>query len=184
VENILIQNCIQGCQRSQTKLYNKYWKTMYTFIKKYINDVHLAEEICNSGFNRVFCKLHLFSNIGSFEGWVRKIMINEVKNYANSDDRVANGKKNIKKGYIHNVLYDSKGEVRENLFSTSPKNNLYIHDINKIINLIPNKTCSKTFRLFIQGYSHKEIGEMLNMSEGTSKWYVSDARTFIKKHLN
>lgn len=182
-DKLLIEKCISGCRRHQTILYNRYYRTMYNIVTKYIDCPHIAEEVVNDGFARAFMKIHLFRFDGSFEGWMRRIMFHAVADTIKTDDRIKDGKANLRKGFFRNVLHTSDGEERTDLFMVAPDQTYdYYKILESIDNILPIASCI-AFKMFLGGFQHKEIAEKLNINEGTSKWHVSEARRIIREKL-
>jgi RNA polymerase sigma-70 factor (ECF subfamily) len=162
----LIEGCKKNDRESQRKLYNYFFKDMYSYVSKYIEDPDKAEEVLNDGFLRIFSKIHLYSYKGSLEGWIRRIMHNSVCNYVRSNKK-------------HDVvrMVDSFYDVVEKYSDT-----INFKYLLKLIDELPNKT-KTAFLMFIEGTSHSEISKTLGMSEGTSKWHISEARSILQKKI-
>ena len=135
---------------------------------RYTQDKNLAMEIVNTGFLRVFKKLHTFQFSGSLEGWIRKIVYHSIADHF---------KKKSSKIYFLEI---EKGD--------QPKENhvlegLYAEDILKSIDKLPAAT-RRVFILYaIEGYKHQEIASELGISVGTSKWHLAEARKKLKNIL-
>lgn len=136
----------------------------------------MAAEYVNIAFLKIIMNLSKYKENIPFEAWIRRIMINCVidefrrnKKYNELMVRVENG-----------VFPDSDTEINLN----EAESRLHVEEIHQLLRLLPEAT-SKVFNLFVfDEYTHKEIAQMLNISEGTSKWHVSFARQELKKHLN
>jgi RNA polymerase sigma-70 factor (ECF subfamily) len=135
-----------------------------------MKDRQEAEDVLQDGFVKVFQKFHLYENSGSLEGWIRRIIVNTALDQL---------RKNSKFGYMDDV--DEVGYKIENNSYTFE--NLVAQDLMKMIDQMPNGY-KVVFNMFaIEGYSHKEIGEMLGISENTSKSQYLRARDYLKKQL-
>jgi RNA polymerase sigma factor (sigma-70 family) len=168
-EEQLVRACQQGDAKAQRRLYDKYSAKMLGVCYRYLHDEFEAEEAMIEGFLKVFEKITFFKNEGSFEGWIRKIMVNESLMYLR-------GKK--KMGW--------QATYEEVLIEPNPSlatTHLEADDLLKIIEQLP--TGYKTiFNLYaIEGYSHAEIAAMLSISESTSKSQLSRARDVLKKMI-
>jgi RNA polymerase sigma-70 factor (ECF subfamily) len=164
----IVNGCIKKNAIAQEYLYNKFARKMMGVCLRYCDSEQEAEDVLQNGFITVFDKLETFNGTGSFEGWIRKIMVNTA---------LTNIRK--KKKFKQNIALD---DVEFMLPATSHINdNFATNDLLKIIQQLP--TGSRTvFNLYaIEGYSHSEIGEMLNISEGTSKSQYSRARAYLQK---
>lgn len=182
-DKLLIKECVTGSRRHQTLLYNRYYVTMKKVVTKYIDCPYVAEEVINDGFVRVFKKMHLFDFNGSFEGWMRKIMFRAVVEAAENDERIEGGKRNIKKGFFRNILTNNEGQEKDDLFIVAPDQSYDYHKIlESIDNILPNAS-STAFRMYLQGFKHTEIANTLNITEGTSKWHIFEAKKIIKEKL-
>lgn len=164
----LIKGCCENDRFSQEKLYRNYFPTMERMVRRYTQDEDQVIDILNNGFLRVFKKIETFKHKGSFEGWIRKLIFHSVSDYFRS-----------KKTDVKFLLYDEAPEI-----STSPNTDLYFEDLMKFVNELPEKH-HKVFHLYaIEGFIHREIGEKLDISENTSKWYLSEARKILQEKID
>lgn len=149
-------------RKSQSECYNMYVGKMYTVALRYTSSTEDAKEVINTAFLKVFSSIESFKGSGSFEGWIRTI----VKR-ASID--------HCRKYIYNNVATHEILEFDAKVYNEAI-NNLEAQDFLKIIVKIP-KASRVVFNLFaIEGYSHKEICKELSISEGTSKWHLSNAR--------
>ena len=165
-EKELIDGCIDNDRYAQEMLYRKYFQTMMRMVLKYTQDQEAAMEIINNGFLRVFKKIHTFSFSGSLEGWIRRLVFHSISDYF---------KKNTKTMHFLN-LEDRDAPNKENAL-----NSLYLEDMLKLAGNLPDATKEVFFLYAVEGYTHVEIAEMLNISTGTSKWHLSNARKKLKQ---
>ncbi len=168
--NKIIEGCIEEHRSAQETLYNTFSTKMYGVCLRYATDQDQAQDVLQEGFIKVFSKIRQFKGGGSFEGWIRRIMVNtaleklRVKNYTYSIEE-------------NPVAYKSGKE--DNIIS-----NITSQDLMKIINEL-SPQYKTVFNLYaIEGYSHKEIGKMLGISEGTSKSNLSRARNILQKQVS
>lgn len=132
------------------------------------NDRDEAMTIVNNGFLRVFKKIHLYSFKGSLEGWIRRLVWHSLADYYRGKSKS-----------IHFLVFEERDETEP----TSPDQNLYFDDLLIFVDQLPKAT-RQVFRLYaIEGYSHKEIGLQLGISDGTSKWHLSAARKKLKQMI-
>ena len=169
----LVAGCIKNDRRCQEILYRKYFQRMIYMCRRYTDDPDIAMEIVNNGFLRVFKKLDTFSFKGSLEGWIRRIVYHSLSDYF---------KKNSK--YLQFLVFEERDAVIEE----TALNNAYVEDILKMVDLLPPAT-QRIFKLYaIEGLTHPEISKKVNISIGTSKWHLSEARKklqlLIKKNNN
>lgn len=168
-EEALVKACQQGDAKAQRRVYEKYAPKMLGICFRYVHDDFEAEEIMIEGFVRVFDKIESFKLEGSFEGWIRRIMVNESLMYLRSN-----------KKYQFGISYD------QILYEPEPeqfRNDLETQDLWKLIEKLPigYKT---VFNLYaIEGYSHAEIAKQLGITESTSKSQLSRARVVLQHEL-
>jgi RNA polymerase sigma-70 factor (ECF subfamily) len=170
----LINNCKKQHAASQKLLYNMYAGKMLSVCMRYINEKSEAEDILQEGFIKIFSHISYFRGEGSFEGWMRRIFVNT----ALSALRV----KQIK--FTDNIdHYNNQSQVEPSVFDKIGSQEIF-----EMIRNLPNGY-RVVFNLFaVEGYSHKEIAEMLNITESTSRTQFLKARNALKgkftsKHL-
>jgi RNA polymerase sigma factor (sigma-70 family) len=164
----IIRGCTENNRTAQEALYKMFYPKMMAMIKRYYSDTMIAEEIINNGFLKAFKHITSFEFKGSFEGWLRKIMFRSVADYSLVQNK-----------YKDNVLLMEK----DVLLPRHQAHNLYYKDLMKLIEALPDSS-RVVFNLFaIENYSHKDIAELLKISEGTSKWHVSEARKILKSQI-
>lgn len=164
----IVEGCIKKNAIAQKHLYEKFVRKMMGVCLRYADSTEEAEDVVQNGFISVFENIASFRGTGPLEGWIRRIMVNTA---------LTNIRKNKK--LKQNIELDS---VEFMLPSTNHLNESFeAKDLLKIIQTLP--TGFRTvFNLYaIEGYSHKEIAEMLNISEGTSKSQYSRAKTHLQK---
>jgi len=146
---------------------------MMSMCLRYTKDQETAMEIVNNGMLRVFQKIDKYSQTGSLEGWIRKICYHAVSDYF---------KKHSK--YLQFLVFDTDTYATEaKPDEKSPEENLYYADLVELVTRLPENT-EKVFTLYaIEGYTHREIADMLDLSEGTSKWHLNSARKKLKEML-
>ena len=172
-----LDEIIAGCRKNerlaQKALYEKYFGRMMGIARRYIKDNEDALEVVNMGFLKIFNNINQFKGIGSFEGWMSKTIINNSLDFLRANKAY---EEQIQLDKNFDVKYDKLPEKTD--YSTVDTEKLYL-----MIDQLPPMT-KMVFNLFaIDGYSHKEIGEKLNISTGTTKWHVSSARQKLKELL-
>ena len=171
-EKNLIQLAVDHNRHAQRQIYNKFSPKMLSVCRQYIKDVQLAEDVMITAFMKVFTNLNKFEYKGSFEGWIRRIMINEAISFLRVNKKVDFLEE---KGNTYN-------EISEPDFNTA-ESNLGIEVIQNLIDNLPDGY-KMIFNLFaIEGFKHNEIAAMLEISEGTSKSQVSHARKMLQQQL-
>lgn len=168
-EEQLIRSCLKKDRAAQQELYQNYASKMLGVCRRYVNDVDQAEDVMIQAFIKVFNKLDQFKFEGSFEGWIRRIMVNESLTF-------------IRKNKNLYLEVDIEEAHREPDY-TRLDDHLQAEDLLKLIAQLP--TGYRTvFNLYaIEGYSHKEIAERLKISQNTSKSQLSRARTLLQRNL-
>lgn len=168
-ETDLIKACKRQNSKAQRTLYEKYASSMLGLCRRYIKGEMEAEDVMINGFMKVFMKIDLFKGAGSFEGWMKRIMINEALGY-------------IRKNKAMYLEMDIEAAEKEPDFDKL-FTELEAKDLLKMVNELPSGYRT-IFNLYaIEGYSHKEIAEMLGINENTSKSQLSRARMHLQKKL-
>ncbi|MCB0699106.1 MAG: sigma-70 family RNA polymerase sigma factor [Chitinophagales bacterium] len=167
---ILIQECIARNREAQKALYDKYAPTAYSLIKRYTRHDELAAEMLNDAFYKVLTKLEQYSHEGSFEGWIRRIVVNTVTDHL---------RKHIRKRE-HEVLTD----VPENVsFDNDIVGGMSYKELLVLVHELPDMQRA-VFNMYVfEDYKHKEIAEVLDTTEGNSRWYLNDARKRLKEKI-
>lgn len=169
-ESDLIAGCIAGDRKMQEELYNRFASKMYAVCLRYANNSDDAQDLLQEGFIKVYKNLHRFRAEGSFEGWVRRVFINSsIEHYRKKQAKLT-------------TVSDKEENTIENS-DISALDSLAERDI---INLIQDLSPGyrTVFNLYVvEGYSHKEIGELLNISEGTSKSQLARAKSILQKKV-
>ena len=168
------EEMLAGCQNNkesaQKCLFDRYSGVMMGVCMRYVDSYEEAQDIVQNGFIKVFKKIGTFTGKGSLEGWIRKIMVNSSLDYLR---KIKNERFNLS---IDDVEYRLK-ERNEIIHS------LQAEDLLKIIKTLPVGYRTVFNMYAIEGYTHKEIADELNVSENTSKSQYSRARTLLQKKL-
>lgn len=168
-EESLISGCRKKHRQAQRDVYNWLSPRMLAICRRYIKDVNEAESVMITGFMKVLGKIEQYSGEGSFEGWVRRIMVNESLLYIRKNKGM----------YIEVDIEYADTEPNYELASE----NLQADDLLNLINGLPIGYRT-VFNMFaIEGYSHREIAESLAISENTSKSQLSRARKMLQKQI-
>lgn len=164
---VTIKKCISGDRRAQTALYHDFAPKMFGVCLRYANNVAEAEDNLQEGFVRVFTKIGQYEFKGSFEGWIRRIMVNT----------------SLEKFRKNNLLYPVEDIIAYEAvqFSEETISNISAEDLLKMVQALPPRY-RMVFNLYaIEGYSHQEIANMMKINEGTSKSNLSRARVILQK---
>lgn len=165
----LVARCLKNDRRAQKELYVMYFSTMMNTCMRYTRDKEQALEVLNDAFLKVFTELKKFKGEGSLEGWIRKIV------FHTSIDHVRKNT-SYKKSIELDVEVDH--EINEEALS-----NLTSEELLQVIDTLVPATKNVFVLYTIEGYNHKEISQLLNISEGTSKWHLSNARKQLQEKL-
>ncbi|OYQ43163.1 RNA polymerase subunit sigma-70 [Flavobacterium cyanobacteriorum] len=166
-EKYIIKQAVDNNRHAQQKIYGRYAPRMLSVCRQYIKDLHQAEDVMITAFMKVFTNLGSFEHKGSFEGWIRRIMINECISYIRVSKKVS---------FLEDEFYveDTFNNI-ESHFS--------VEDIQSLIDTLPDGY-KMVFNLYaIEGFKHQEIAKMLGISEGTSKSQLSHARKMLQEQI-
>lgn len=167
-ETELIQSCIDGDRYSQSKLYELFVPKMFAVCLRYSKNREEAEEIVQEGFVQVFKSLRSFKKEGSFEGWIRKIMVYCAIQHFRS------------KSKMHRVVHIETANVEEP-GSEDILPQLAKKELLKMVQAL-SPAYRMIFNLYVfEGMKHREIAEHLGISEGTSKSNLFDAKIILQK---
>jgi RNA polymerase sigma factor (sigma-70 family) len=164
----LIARCRKNDSKAQYALYEMMGPKMLGVCRRYVKSIEEAEEVLSNGFVKVFTKIDSFRDEGSFEGWVRRIMVRESLNYIR---------------YQRNIFVETEPEWIPEQGHSPIQEDIDAEALMTIVDTLP--TGYRTvFNLYaIEGYAHKEIGEMLGITETTSKSQLSKARKFLREQI-
>jgi RNA polymerase sigma-70 factor (ECF subfamily) len=177
---------INGCQRGDTQamkaLYEKYYSLMLGICMRYAGNVFEAEDFVQEGFVAIFKDIRSFSNRGSFEGWLRRVMINNtlmILRKLKKDRMVDKWEENN-----INLATPEEDENAEMSFETQIYNADFTkEELIETMQLLPEGYRNILNLYVIDRYKHSEIAKLLGISAGTSKSQLSRARSLIKKYL-
>lgn len=162
--------CLAEDRKAQFKLYQLFSSKMFAVCLRYARDQDEAADILQTGFIKVFSKSHLFDHKGSLEGWIRRIMVNTA---------IEMHRKN-KTNFLE-TLQEQHHSIPES--QQRSDDNIHYKDLMQLVTKLP-MGYKTVFNLYaIEGYSHKEIADMLIISEGNSKSQLSRARQWLKEKL-
>jgi RNA polymerase sigma factor (sigma-70 family) len=167
----LVIGCINNSRTAQEALYKLFYADMLRVCHSYLPDKELAKEAFNNGFLKVFQSIKNFDiQKGELGGWIRKIMIFTTIDLCRKELKFTSLT-------IHEQNQDDV------FISPSILEKLYFEDILSNIRLLPYAT-QTVFNLYeMDGFSHKEIAEQLNISEGTSRWHLAEAKRKLRELL-
>jgi RNA polymerase sigma-70 factor (ECF subfamily) len=165
-----VHGCQEGNPGAQRELYDMFKSKMFAVCLRYAGNHNDAEDVLQDGFLKVFEKIGQFSFKGAFEGWIRKIMVNTA----------------LEKYRVHyqvTQMNENLAEVEQEN-ETDPGSDIDAGELIRIIQELSPKY-RIVFNLYaLEGYSHKEISDMLQITEGTSKSNLSRARAILQEKVN
>lgn len=166
----MIDGCIKDDRKCQEKLYRSYYRSMMNLCLRYTGSEADAMEVLNTGFYKAFKNLSSYDpHKGVFYTWISTIIIRSC-----IDHIKARGK--IRENY-------SLNHVAERTVPAEIIEHLKLNELLACLKKLPRAT-SAVFNLYvIEGYSHKEIGKLLDIKEGTSKWHLSEARRLLQQQV-
>lgn len=168
-ESELISGCQNGDSKAQKFLYERFASPMFGVCLRYLKNEMDAEEALLNGFMKIYQNISRFEAKGSFEGWVRRIMVNEALAFLR------------KKEPLHLAIDD--GGYTQIAVIGGADQDLAEEELLGLLRTLP-AGYRAVFNLYaIEGYSHKEIADMLDITEGTSKSQLSKARAMLQKRL-
>lgn len=165
----LLEGCKRGERKAQENLYRTLASKMMGVCMRYAKDTYEAEDILQMGFVKVFQKVSEFRSDGSFEGWIRRIMVNTA---------IESYRKNLRSLNVVDI-----DEVYDQPQSTFDMSGLELKDLMKLVQQLSNGYRLVFNMYVIEGFSHKEIAEELGISEGASKSQLSRARAILKEKI-
>ncbi|GMN17528.1 RNA polymerase sigma factor [Croceitalea sp. MTPC9] len=167
-EKQLIKKAIASNREAQRTIYEKFAPKMLSVCRQYIKDIHFAEDVMVNGFVKVFKNLEAFEHRGSFEGWIRKIMVRESISYLRKKQFVV----------FDDEVFENKERILEETTSV-----IDVEQVQQLIDALP-EGYKMVFVLYaVEGYKHHEIAKMLGISEGTSKSQLFKARKMLQENL-
>lgn len=163
----LIKGCIEGNRRMQEELYQRFSPRMYAVCLRYAGKAEEAEDILQEGFIKIFKKLDSFRSEGSFEGWIRRIFVNTAIEHFR------------RKRYLMPVTEKEENTIEGKYISVLDE--LAEKDILALVQEL-SPGYRTVFNMYVvEGYTHKEIADLLGISEGTSKSQLSRAKVILQE---
>ena len=165
----MIEGCKKGDRQAQKLLYDRFSGKMYALCCRYVKDKMEAEDVLVTAFTKILDRIDQYKSEGSFEGWIRRVIVNESLSYLRRN----------KSMYIETDIEAADHEPNYDRL----ENHLEAQDLLQVISELPSGY-RIVFNLFaIDGYSHKEISKQLGINENTSKSQLSRARSLLQKRL-
>ncbi|MDL2255585.1 sigma-70 family RNA polymerase sigma factor [Parabacteroides sp. OttesenSCG-928-K15] len=170
-EKQLIESCRKGHRRAQKELYETYSRKMMGVCLRYVSDRETARDLLQEGFVKVFTALDSYTGAGSFEGWMRKIFVNNALEYLRRSDVLR-----------ESTDLDSTAELKA--ANDSVISAMTAEELMGLVHELP-AGFRTVFNLFaIEGYSHKEIGDSLGITESTSRSQYTRAKQMLQRKIS
>lgn len=171
-----LDNIIKGChnndRKSQKALFERYYGLFLSIVMRYIKSKDEAEEVLNQGFLKIFTKIDSYKGKGSFEGWMKRIIVNTSLDYLKS-----------LKDFTDDEIDDYTSYEYDLYTLNEAISNMQVEVIIDKIKELPAMSRA-VFNLYVmEDFKHKEIAEKLGISEGTSHWHLQNAKKKLAKIL-
>ncbi len=168
-EHDLIQACCRGERAAQQGVYERYSSRLFAICLRYADDYHQAEDLLQEGFLKVFRHITAFRGEGSFEGWLRRIFVNTAI------------EQHRKKHHLYPLVEVLHTDIEWQ--DEGVMEQLAADDLMEMVNSL-SPGYRTVFNLYaIEGYNHKDIADMLGISEGTSKSQLARARAILQRKV-
>jgi len=169
LEQDLIQACCRGERAAQQAIYERYASRLFSICLRYADDYHQAEDLLQEGFLKVFRHISAFRSEGSFEGWLRRIFVNTAI------------EQHRKKHHLYPLVEVLQSDLEWQ--DEGVMDQLAADDLMDMVNSL-SPGYRTVFNLYaIEGYNHKDIADILGISEGTSKSQLARARAILQKKV-
>ena len=169
-DDAILQGCLRNDTSAQRELYNRYSPKMLSVCYRFAHHREDAEDMLQEGFIKVFSQIHTFQNKGAFEGWIRRIIVHTCINHL---------KKNKKFNESVDIIHATSIQVREE----SVPSIVQAKQVVECIRILPIGYRTVLNLYAIEGYSHKEIAEMLDIEESTSRSQYTRAKQMLEDIL-
>jgi RNA polymerase sigma factor (sigma-70 family) len=168
----LIGGCQKNDRKAQEELYKRYYQAMMVICIRYTRNGNDAVEVLNDGFLKAFTHINRYDIAkASFYTWLRRIIINTAIDF-------------LRKRSLNLLMDELPGQQEEPFIENEAVQKLSGEELLKMVRQLPVAT-RLIFNLYtIDGFNHREIASMMSISEGTSKWHLSEARRQLKRIIN
>lgn len=172
-EQELVQGCLKDDRQMQEALYRRFAPEMYKVCQRYARDRDEAMEYLQNGFITVFKDIHKFRSEGSLEGWIRRVMVYRSIDLLRKEKR------------YQEVINQSDEPLYEEAFEYElDQGGTKLQNILGIVNQLPTKAGMVLKLYALEGYTHKEIADILDISVGTSKSQLNRARELVQQAID
>ena len=167
---LLLSGCLANNRKAQEGLYRQFYGFAMNIALRYSRDEHDAADIMSHAFVKVFKSIKSFDPTkGSLHAWIKRIVVNEGLDHIKTRNR-----------FSENVEVETVAEPEIN---NSALEQMGAEEIMNLIKKLPPATHAVFVLYAVEGYNHREISEQLGISEGTSKWHLSEARKTLQKQV-
>lgn len=166
----LVSSCLKGNPLAQKQFFDRFARQMLGVCYRYVQNINEAEDVLQDGFVKAFKYMKNFRNEGSLEGWLRRIMVTTALNH-------------LKKERHIRVEQEITSSINELSSDTDALQRMENEEVIKMIQGLSTGYRTILNLYAIEGYSHKEIGEMLNISESTSRSQYTRAKQLLKQRI-
>jgi len=167
---LLVRDCVANKRKAQETLYREFYAFAMQVALRYSRDESDAADILSNAFVRIFKYIHQFDpQKGNLHGWIKRIVVNEGLDHIKSRER-----------FSENVELET---VEEPVIDNRALQKMGADELMELIQKLPPATHAVFVLYAVEGYTHREIGEQLLISEGTSKWHLSEARKKLQQAL-
>lgn len=174
VQTELLVRCQKNDRKAHNELYRQSFGYLMAICLRYCNNREDAHALLNQGFLKIITNLEKYNSDIPFKAWISRVMVNTIIDEFRRDKK--------RRDHMSGTEIDEISSMDEVDFNEASRQ-LDAEELRSMIQQLP-VTSQKVFNLYaIDGYSHKEIGEMLDMSDGTSKWHVSFARKTLQEMI-
>ena len=169
-EEAILKGCVRNDAAAQRELYNQYSPKMLAVCYRFAHNREDAEDMLQEGFIKVFTQIHSFENRGSFEGWIRRIIVHTCINIL---------KKNKKFNESVDLIHATSLQVREDSVPAV----IQAKQVVECIRMLPIGYRTVLNLYAVEGYSHREIAHMLDIEESTSRSQYTRAKVMLEDIL-
>ena len=169
-DETLISGCLQNDPAAQRELYNRYSPKMLSVCYRFSQSREDAEDMLQEGFIKIFTQIHTFQNKGAFEGWIRRIIVHTCINFLKKYKKFNDNVDLATAAYLH-----VKEETLPSLMQAK--------QVIECIRLLPVGYRTVLNLYAIEGYTHKEIADMLDIEESTSRSQYTRSKTMLETIL-
>ena len=169
-EEAILYGCLHNDSTAQRELYSRYSPKMLSVCYRFAHNREDAEDMLQEGFIKVFGQIHTFQNKGAFEGWIRRIIVHTC---------IINLKKNKKFNESVDIIHATTIQVREE----SVPSIVQAKQVVECIRILPIGYRTVLNLYAIEGFSHREIGQLLDIEESTSRSQYTRAKAMLEEIL-